>query len=282
MSSDDSQGEKIVIKNFLSYPLFLGLLVNSLKNFISFPPLALSLVVAFGIGIAESSGFLQVLLAKLSNLTSKKLVVPVLLLISVACHLIADGAYLFLMPVAALLFMSAGRHPVAGIATAFAGLAGGFAASFTPSVIDPIMQLFTENAAHIIDSSINISVLCNYFLSSFSVILVVLCCWFVCEKIVEPFLKENLPLDDAYKGFTQPEVTPLQNKAFYWALGLIAGIVVVLYVLCVSADSIMRGPSGSLTEKDAILMKILVPLLFLIFAIPGFVFGKLSGSLKNL
>lgn len=282
VDSDGGQGEKIVIKNFLSYSLLLELLANSLKNFISFPPLAFSLVVAFGISIAESSGFLQVLLGKLSSVTPKRLVTPMLLFIAIGCHVISDGAYLFLMPVAALLFLSVGRHPVAGIATAFAGLAGGFAASFTPSVIDPIMQLFTENAARIIDQSISVNVLCNYFLSCFSVILVIICCWFVCEKIVEPFLNENLPVDKECQGFVCQEITELQNKAFLWALGAFVGILVLLFILCIPSDSALRGPSGSLSEKDAMLMKILVPLLFLLFAIPGFVFGKISGSLKNL
>lgn len=281
VSSNGDIGEKIVIKNFLSYTMILDLLVNSLNNFISFPPLALSLVVAFGIGIAEASGFLRVLLDKISYVTPKKFVVPMLLFISVACHAISDGAYLFLMPVAALLFLSAGKHPVAGIATSFAGLAGGFAASFTPSVIDPIMQLFTENAAHIIDKSVSVNVLCNYFLSSFSVIFVILCCWFVCEKIVEPFLNENLPLDEGYEGFTQNKITPLQNKAFFWSLSSIILILLVLLFLSIPSDSPLRGQNGSLTARDANLMKILVPLLFFIFAIPGFIFGKISGSLKT-
>ncbi len=282
INADGSKGEQIVIKNFFSFPYLLDLLINSVKNFISFPPLAFSLVVVFGIGIAEESGFLQVLLAKLYSVTPKRFVVPMLLLISVACHMHSDGAYLFLMPMAALLFLSANKHPVAGIATAFAGLAGGFAASFTPSVIDPIMQTFTEKAAHIIDPSVNINVLCNYFVSSFSVIAVVMLCWFVCEKIVEPFLNENLPLDKDCRGFIQNEITPLQNKAFFFAFGVLIVFVVLLVFLSFPHDSLLRGPSGSLTEKDAGLMKILVPLLFLFFAIPGFIFGKISGSLKSL
>ena len=282
VGADGEKGEKIIIKNFLSYPMILDLLANSLNNFISFPPLALSLVVAFGIGIAESSGFLRVLLSKLSGITPKKLVVPMLLFISIACHIISDGAYLFIMPVAALLFLSAGKHPVAGIATSFAGLAGGFAASFTPSVIDPIMQLFTENASHIIDKNISINVLCNYFLSSFSVIFVILFCWFVCEKIVEPFLNENLPLDKEYDGFVEQEITPLENKALFWALSSAIVIIAFLIIASIPSDSSLRGQNGSLTAKDANLMKILVPLLFFIFAIPGFIFGKISGSLRDL
>ena len=126
------------------------------ENFINFPPLAITIVAALGIGIAESSGFLKVSLTKLSSFVPKSLVVPLVILISVVAHIISDGAYVFLMPLAALLFLTASKHPVAGIGAAFAGLAGGFSASFTPSIIDPIMQKFTENAAHIIDPSVSI------------------------------------------------------------------------------------------------------------------------------
>lgn len=154
-----------MIKNFLSLGNFLNLLSSMTSNFINFPPLGVVLVVALAIGIAETSGFLRVSLIKLSLFIPKRLIVSVVLVISVASHIIGDGAYVFLMPIVAMLFISAKKHPVAGIATAFAGYAGGLSASFTPSLIDPIMQGFTEKAAHIIDTSIDINVLCNYFVS---------------------------------------------------------------------------------------------------------------------
>lgn len=270
----DGSHEQVVIKNFLSLGNFLNLLASMTSNFINFPPLGVTLVVALAIGIAESSGFLRVTLTKLSLFIPKNLIVPIVLILSVASHIIGDGAYVFLMPIVALLFISAKKHPVAGIATAFAGLAGGFSASFAPSLIDPIMQGFTEKAAHILDTRVNINVLCNYFVSLAGTIGVILSCWFVCEKIIDPYLKKHLPIDGYCEEFSQ--VSKEENRGFIFALLSILTMVVVLVILAYPDDSLLRGSHGSLSEKDAILMKGLVAFLFLFFAVPGLVFGIVS------
>lgn len=282
IKADGSGSEQVVIKNFLSLGNFLNLLSSMTSNFINFPPLGVVLVVALAIGIAETSGFLRVSLIKLSLFIPKRLIVPVVLVISVASHIIGDGAYVSLMPIVAMLFISAKKHPVAGIATAFAGYAGGLSASFTPSLIDPIMQGFTEKAAHIIDTSIDINVLCNYFVSLAGTISVVLFCWFVCDKIVEPYLKNNLPIDGDYEEFSSNSISKDENRGFIFALLSILAMIVILVVLAYPSDSLLRGSHGSLSEKDAILMKGLVAFLFLFFAIPGLIFGIFSKKFTSL
>lgn len=278
INPDGSKGEKIVIKSFLYLPNILDLLVNSVKNFINFPPLAITLVVAMGIGIAEYSGFLRVAISKIAFLTPTKFVVPVVLLLSVASHIVGDGAYVFLMPISAMLFLSAGRHPVAGIATAFAGLAGGFSASFTPSIIDPIMQKLTQNASHIIDPAYNLNVLCNYFVSLGGVVGVVLGCWWVCEKIVEPFLKEHLPIDSEYNNEELKHISDLEKKAFKYALLGLGAFLALIALIAYPNDSLLRGANGSLTSGDSVMMKAFVPLMFAFFAIPSYIFGKVVGA----
>ncbi|EHN6901560.1 AbgT family transporter [Campylobacter jejuni] len=281
IKADGSGSEQVVIKNFLSLSNFLNLLSKMTINFINFPPLGVTLVVALAIGIAETSGFLRVSLIKLSLIIPKILMVPVVLIISVASHIIGDGAYVFLMPIVAMLFISVKKHPVAGIATAFAGLAGGFSASFTPSLIDPIMQGFTEKAARILDSSYNVNVLCNYFVSLAGTVSVILFCWFVCDKIIEPYLTKNLPLDGSYEGFSS-DISRDENRGFIFAILSILFMIIILVILAYPSDSLLRGSHGSLSEKDAILMKGLVAFLFLFFAIPGLVFGIFSKKFTNL
>ncbi len=117
------------------------------------------------------------------NVTPQRILTPAVVFIGVVSHVASDSAYVILMPVAAMMFYASGRHPLAGIAAAFAGLAGGFSASYTPSIIDPIMQGFTQGAAHIIDPSYNVNVLCNYFLSFGSTFGVILVCWFITDKL---------------------------------------------------------------------------------------------------
>lgn len=280
IKADGSAGDRIVIKNYLLLENFFELLSKMVENFINFPPLAITIVAALGIGIAEESGFLKVSLTKLSSFVPKSLVVPLVILISIFAHIVSGAAYVFLIPIGALLFLSASKHPVAGIAVTFASLAGGYSASFTPSIIDPIMQKFTENAAHIIDPSISINVLCNYFLSIGSTIGVVLLCWFVCEKIVEPYLQKNLPIDGFIETLNK-NLSQKENRAFFFAFSSLLVLIAILAILAFPSSSILRGPNGSLTEKDGILMKGLVDFLFLFFAIPGLVFGFSSGKFKD-
>ena len=121
------------------------------------------------------------------------------------------------MPVSALMFYACGRHPLAGIACSFAGLAGGFTASFTPSIIDPVMQGFTQAAAHTIDPNYQVNVLCNYFYALGGTIFVIAACWYVTDKIVEPRLKLTMPLDPELKDDPELTLKPIsekENKAF--------------------------------------------------------------------
>lgn len=278
LTNTRGEAEKIVIKNMFLLPNFLTFISKMVENFISFPPLAITLAISLGIGIAEYAGLLRVFLIKIAYITPKRFVTPIILLISVFAHIIADSAYVFLMPISAALFVSAGRHPVAGISAAFAGLAGGFSASFTPSAIDPIMQGLTQKAAHLIDPNIQVNVLCNYFVSIAGILGVVLLCWLVCDRIVEPFLKKNLPIDMKYDNdFSPQSITPKEQRAFRYSMGILIFMLLILFLLCYPENSLLRGSSGSLTSGDSLLMKGLVPFLFLLFAIPGYVFGKISG-----
>lgn len=277
----NSQGEeeKIVIRSLLFVPNLLEFISKMVQNFISFPPLAITLVVTMGIGIAEHSGLLRVLLIKIASITPQYLIVPIITLIAILSHVIADSAYVFLMPISAALFMSFGRHPVAGISVAFAGLAGGFSASLTPSAIDPIMQELTQKAARIIDPNLEINVLCNYFISLAGVAGVVFICWLICDYIIEPFLKKHLPIDaNCDQDFSLQSITPQENKALRKTIFVFGLMCLLLFLLCYPKDSLLRGSDGSLTSGDSLLMKSLVPLLFCFFAISGYVFGKTSGK----
>lgn len=277
-------GEAIQIKNMLAPAELLGLSQNLVKNFINFPPLGIVIVATLGIGIAEGSGYLRTLLKQLLSITPQRFVTPSVIFVGVVSHIASDSAYVFLMPIAAFMFYASGKHPLAGIAAAFAGLAGGFAASFTPSMIDPIMQGFTQSAARIIDPTYSVNVLCNYFISFGSTFGVIGVCWYITEKIVEPRLQKYMPVD------TQPEeedkavhesVTPVEARAFRIAnlfmLAMMVGLVVLLY----PEDSMLRAPNGSMTSPQAPIMQIIVPLLFIFFAVPGIVFGKVAGSFKD-
>ncbi len=275
--------EQIKILNILSPKELTIFLTQIVSNFINFPPLGITIVATIGIGVAEGSGYIRTVLIKLLNIIPKNAIAPSIIFISVVSHITSDSSYVILMPIASMMFYAVGRHPLAGIAASFAGLAGGFSASFTPATIDPIMQGFTEGAARLIDPTYSVNVLCNYFLSVSSTVAVILVCWFVTDKIVEPFLWKTMPIDeDCQKEDTSiTSLSKEENRAFMISTIVLISMIVLLIILLIPKDSLLRSPSGKLTTPDAPVMKSIVPLLFLFLTIPGFIYGKLTNKFKT-
>ncbi|MCX8648736.1 AbgT family transporter [Gilliamella sp. B2776] len=276
--------EKLVVINMLAPDHLVNFFTKMVPNFVNFPPLGITIVATLGIGIAESSGYINILLKKLLAITPKTLVTPSVIFVSMICHIAADSAYVILMPVSAMMFYATGRHPLAGIAASFAGLAGGFSSSYTPSIIDPIMQGFTQSAAQIIDPSYQVNVLCNYFLSFGGTFFVLIACWFITDKIVEPRLKATMPLNndlELNKLANSPTVTSLENRAFKIASGVFLIIAIGLILLLLPENSLLRASDGSLTSNQAPIMQIIVPLLFVFFAVPGLIHGVITGAFKS-
>ena len=279
-----STGQTIQVMNILSSQNLLDLVVNSVRNFMNFPPLGITLVATLGIGIAEGSGFINTLLRKLMSYIPRNALTPAVVVVSILCHVASDSVYVILMPLAALMFYCAGRHPLAGVACSFAGLSGGFTASYTPSVIDPIMQSFTQAAAQTIDPTYTVNVLCNFFYAVGGTFFVIAACWYVTDKIVEPRLWATMPLDkglDKDPDLQITEITEQENRAYRYASWTICGLAILLFALCYPDDSIMRAPNGSLTSPKAPLMQGIVPLLVIFFSLPGIVYGYTAGTYKS-
>ena len=276
--------EKIEILNMLETSNLIDLMVKSVSNFVLFPPLGMTIVATLGIGIAEGSGFIHILLKKLLSITSKRFLTPAVITVSVFCHLASDSVYVVLMPVSALMFYAFGRHPLAGIACSFAGLAGGFTASFTPSIIDPVMQGFTEAASHTIDPAYSVNVLCNYFFALGGTLFVILSCWYVTDKIVEPRLYHTMPIDKEVANDPElklKDISAFENKAFYKAVFGELFFLLILFLICLPDTSVMRAPNGSLTSPQSPIMMGLVPILFMVFSLPGLIYGIASKSFKS-
>lgn len=276
--------QKIEVLNLFTYDRIVTFIISTVKNFMSFPPLGITIVATLGIGIAEKSGFINTSLKKLLSFISPRFLTPTVAFVAVVAHIVSDSAYVVLMPVAALMFYAKGRHPLAGISTAFAGLAGGFSASFLPSKIDPIMQSFTQDAARIVNPTYDVNVLANYFLSFGSTFGVILVCWYITEKIVEPWLNKNCPLDNQISTQETKElsvVTDLDKKGFRWAGLSIIAMIVLITVLLIPESSPLRAPDGSMTSSQAGIMQMIVPLIFIFFAVPGIIFGFITKSFTS-
>ncbi|MBB1467990.1 AbgT family transporter [Pseudoalteromonas sp. SG41-5] len=278
---DPRTGEAIIINNMLASDSLATFLSSMVKTFTGFAPLGVVLVAMLGVGVAEHSGFINTGLKLMLKVTPKKLLTPSIILVAIVSHTATDAGYVLVIPLAGVIFYTAGRHPLAGIAAAFAGVSGGFGANFIPSGIDPLLQSFTQSAAQIINPAMSINPLNNWAFTSASSLFIILLGWYITDKIIEPRLK-NTELDGNKEDLPAFEDARSDEKrAFFIASTvMIAGLALLAYVSA-PADSAMRSEDGSLTNFRSPLMQSIVPLIFLLFWIPGAVYGFTVGTFKS-
>src|SRR5918996_4620564 len=183
---DPRNNQPIQIKNQLAGTSIAAFLSNMVTTFTGFHPLGVVLVALLGVGVAEHTGFINACLKGLLSFTSARLLTPMLILVAIVSHTAADAGYVLVIPLGGVIFYAAGRHPLAGIAAAFAGVSGGFSANLIPSGIDPLLQGFTQSGAQIIDPQRLVNPLCNWFFTGASTFLIVLVGWYITDRIVEP------------------------------------------------------------------------------------------------
>src|SRR5690554_3140402 len=278
---DPTTGSTIEINNLLSSGALAEFLSNMVTTFMGFAPLGIVLVAMLGVGVAEHSGFINAGLKSMLQVTPKKLLTPMLILVAIVSHTATDAGYVLVIPLGGVIFYAAGRHPIAGIAAAFAGVSGGFSANFIPSGIDPLIQGFTQSAAQLIDPAIQLNPLNNWYFTSASSILIVLIGWYITDKIVEPRLKKTPVAVDEGEEVNMGSLDKQEKKAFYAAcFAMILGLV-GLFLWAAPADSALRDAEGEITSFSAPLMQSIVPLIFIIFLIPGVVYGMMAKTFKN-
>lgn len=278
---DPRSGESLVINNLLSGPAITEFLSVMVTNFSHFHPVGVVLVAMLGIGVAEHTGFINAALRALLNVTPKMLLTPMVIAVGIVSHTAADAGYVLVIPLGGVIFYAAGRHPLAGIAAAFAGVSGGFSASFIPSSIDPLLQGLTQAGAQILDANITINPLNNYFFTTASSILIIGLGWFVTEKIVEPRLQNEEIDGDEDDLPVMHDLEDVQRKGLRWAsVAMLLGLI-VLFSTAQPLDSPWRDANGEIASFQAPLMKSIVSLIFFLFLLPGVVYGVVAKTVTS-
>lgn len=279
--TDPRNGEPLLIVNQLSGTAITQFLSALVTNFAHFHPIGVVLVSMLGIGVAEYTGFINTGLRAMLSVTARWLLTPMIITVAIMSHTAADAGYVLVIPLGGIIFYAAGRHPLAGIAAAFAGVSGGYSANFIPSSLDPMLQGLTQTGAQILDPSVVLNPLNNYFFTAASSILIILLGWFVTDKLVEPRLKSQALRDDIDISRSMEPLNPLEKKSLRMALFAMFAGLVVLALTAVPEGSAWRGANGSLTEFDAPLMNSIVALIFILFLLPGVVYGVFAGTVKS-
>lgn len=287
---DPRTGNPIEIRNLLSGAALTGFMATMVNTFVTFPPLGVVLVAMLGLGVAEHTGFISAGLRAALTVTPRMLLTPALIAVGILSHVAVDAGYVLVIPLGAVIFYAAGRHPLAGIAAAFAGVSGGFSATFfIPSSLDPLLSGLTQAAAHLTDPTVVVNPLNNYVFTTASTFLIIAIGWFLTDKVIEPRLK-GTPVDG--DPADMPKLEPLvagEKSGLMFAMVAMA-VTALLFALTILPDaSPWRAPEGTplvegqsnLLVSAAPLMQSIVPLIFIFFLVPGVVYGIVSGSVKT-
>lgn len=345
---DPRTGKALVINNQMTGTAIAAFLSNMVTTFTGFHPLGVVLVALLGVGVAEHTGFINAALKALLNFTAPSLLTPMLIFVAIISHTAADAGYVLVIPLGGVIFYSAGRHPLAGIAAAFAGVSGGFSANFIPSSLDPLLAGLTQSGAQIIDTARLVNPLSNWYFTAASCLVIVAVGWFITDRIIEPRLKK-VTVDGDPDEMPKMETLGDKEKRGLWvALAAMLLGVAILAAVSIPESSPMRSPAGfrisqesltqlrvsgvpeevvkkagpilgqdlfgktafdnalkarigeeaakthgaafaaaaepvppQLTASTAPLMLSIVPLIFLLFIIPGIVYGYVAGTVES-
>ncbi|MDH5835391.1 AbgT family transporter [Luteimonas kalidii] len=284
---DPRSGDPIQIRNLLAGTSFTAFMAEMVRTFVNFAPLGVVLVAMLGLGVAEHTGFINAALRAILSVTPKMLLTPMLIAVGIFSHVAVDAGYVLVIPLGAVIFYAAGRHPLAGIAAAFAGVSGGFSATFIPSSLDPLLSGLTQEAARLIDPAVVVNPLNNYVFTTASTALIVLVGWFLTDRVIEPRLRNTEVDGDAADMPTMEALTARERRGLLLAVGSMLALAVVLVLTSVPAGSAWRAPAdapsgaGELLVATAPLMQSIVPLIFILFVVPGIVYGYVAGSVKT-
>jgi aminobenzoyl-glutamate transport protein len=278
---DPRNQQPIRVQNLLTGTALAAFLANMVNVFVNFPPLGIVLVAMLGVGVAEHVGFIGAGLKAMLNITPRRLLTPMLILVACLSHTATDAGYVLVIPLGGIIFYTAGRHPLAGIAAAFAGVSGGFSANLIPSGIDPLLQGFTQSAAQLIDPTRLVNPLSNWYFTGASTFLVMLLGWYITDRIVEPRVAAlGIDGDTADMPKLEPLSAAESRGLTAGTLTLVLGLV-ALTLWALPATSPLRSPEGQLTAFTAPLMRSIVPLIFLLFLLPGVAYGVAAGTVRS-
>ena len=268
------------------------ILVNLVDNFVNFKPLGTVLVALLGVSIAEHSGLLTAAIRAVVIGAPRHAVTLALVFAGVLSNTASEIGYVVIVPLGAVIFYSIGRHPLAGLAAAFAGVSGGYSANLLLGTIDPLLAGITEEAARMIDPEYEVHAAVNWYFMIGSTFLVTFMGTAVTSLIVEPRLPEydkSLADDDVEESASFEALSKLEKRGLWWAAGTIAIMTVGLFYLSgFSAPTetsppfygALRNPETGALAKSALLSGV-VALIFVFFLIPGIVYGYVTGSVKK-
>ena len=269
--------ETVAVKSLFSREGLDFILTSMVRNFTGFAPLGTVLVALLGIGIAESSGLIGAVMRKLVSSAPRRLITLVVVFAGVLSNTASEVGYVLLVPLAAVIFLAYGRHPLAGLAAAFAGVSGGYSANLLLGTVDPLLSGLSQEAARIVNPAYTVNPACNwYFMAASTVLITFLGAW-ITDRFIEPRLGK-------YTGDEKPEeirgLTPQERKGLWYAIFTVLLITGLILWGLIPENGFLRDPkTGEILHSP--FMSGIVAILFLTAGLAGIAYGVGAGTIKS-
>ncbi len=246
------------------------MLTSMVRNFMNFGPVGIILVVMVGVGLAEQAGLIDALIKKIVIVTPRRAVTWILVTLGVLSSVASDAGYLVLIPLGAAAFLRLGRHPLAGLAAAFAGVAGVFGVNFLIVPIDGILTEITNDAIHLLNPTKSIGLTANFYFAVASSLVLIVVCSLITERVAEPRLgkyRGEVPADSS------EDVSPQEARGLRFALYALVASVIAVALLTFPAAAPLRDPQTGSIMGNSPFMDSLIVLIMLVFLAVGIGYG---------
>lgn len=273
--------KNVEARSFISGSGLRWFLENMVSNFAFFAPFGLVLVMIMGVSIAEKSGLLTIVLRTIAFKTPKQIIFPVIFIIGACGNIGSDAGVVVVPPIAALIFMQLGYHPIAGLIAGYAGATAGFTANFFIAGTDVLLAgLSTEITGKMIPA-MEVSATANWYFMIASTFMLGLGGAFIVKRFTIPrcanFEGMNVVADFANQD---KKLKPEERKGLkHAALALLVYFIVIGLLVIPQGAPLRDQVTGSVVPSP--FLKGLIPILFLMFAIPGFFYGRSVGTIKK-
>ncbi len=277
----DAAGENVVVEavSLMTGEGLAYIFNTAVANFTGFAPLGTVLVAMLGVGVAEWSGLIGTSLKRLLQNVPTSLLTATVVFSGLISNIASDAGYVVVIPLGAIVFAAAGRHPIAGLAAAFAGVSGGFSANLIFGPTDALLAGITNEALASANINYDVAVTANWYFLIVSTFILTAVGAIVTEKIVEPRL-------GVYTGDYQPDDEPItedENRGMRNALISLLVFLGIMAFLSIPENAplrVLNEETGQMT-LDYFLANGLLFMIFLLFAIPGYFYGRETGKIRN-
>jgi len=270
-------GESYEVINLLSREGLHKILENMVTNFTEFAPLGIVLVAMLGIGLAENSGLIAAVIRSLVLYSPERLITFIIVLAGILSNLASSVGYVLLVPLAGTIYLALGRHPIAGMAAAFAGVSGGYSANLVLGTIDPLLAGLSQEAARLVDPEYTVNPTANYYFMVVSTFLIAGLGTWITEKIIVPRLgkydSSNTEMEEVER------LTPIEKKGIKRALWVLIGFIALLLIGLIPENGILRGEGGDFLKSPV--LSGIVAIIFIVAGLMGIVYGVAVGKYKN-